>query len=61
VCLVSAVSSNFGFGFCAFFCLTLVPALYEILDISPPVKYLLKKIKINGVPRGPIMTRHVAH
>jgi len=41
--------------------LALVPALYKTFGISPSVKYLLKKTKTNGVPRGPIMARHVAH
>ena len=61
MCLVPALSPNFGIGPCAFFCLTLVPAVCKIFGFSPSVKFQLKKTKTNGVPRGPIMTRHVAH
>jgi len=62
VCLIPALSAKFGFGPCTFFCLALVLALYKTLGFSPSVKYLLKKkTKTNGVPRGPIMARHVAN
>jgi len=61
VCLVPALLLNFGIDPCTLFCLALVPALYKIFGISPSVKYLLKKKKTNGVPRGPIMARHMAH
>jgi len=59
--LVLALLLNFGFGPYTFFCLALAPALYKTFGISPSVKYLVKKIKTNGVPHGPIMARHVAH
>jgi len=38
-----------------FFCLALVSAFIKplVLGFSPSVKYLLKKTKTNGVPRGP--------
>jgi len=60
VCLVPALSPNFGFGPRTFFCLVLVHALCKTFGFSPSIKYLLKK-KTNGVPRGPIMARHVAN
>jgi len=59
VSLVPALSSNFDIGFCTFFCLALVPALCNNIGIGPSVNFLLKK-KTNGVPCGPIISRHVA-
>ena len=44
--LVPALSPNFGFGPCAFFCLVLVLALCKTFGFSPSVKYLLKKQKL---------------
>ena len=59
--LVPALSSDFGIGPYTFFCLELVPALCKNIGIGPSVNFLLKKKhKTNGVPRGPIISRHVA-
>jgi len=59
VCFVRALSPNFDFDSCAFFCLALVPALCKTFCFSPSL--LKTKTKTNGVPHGPGMARHVAH
>jgi len=40
--------------------LTLVPILYKKFGICPSINFYVKK-KTNEVPRGPIISRHVAH
>jgi hypothetical protein len=59
--LVHALSSDFDIGPCTFFCLALVHALYKNIGIGQSVNFLLKKKhKTNRVPRGPIISRHMA-
>ncbi|AES94412.1 hypothetical protein MTR_5g014160 [Medicago truncatula] len=47
--LVPALSSDFGIDPYTFFCLELVPALCENIDIGPSVNFMLKKHKSIGI------------
>jgi len=59
--LVPALLPDFGIGLCTSFCLALILALCKDISFGPSIEPQLKKHKTNGVPRGPIIQRHVAH
>jgi len=62
VSLVRALLSLFAMRPYTFFCLALIPALYKKFGIGPSVNFSVKKInKTNGMPRGPIISRHMAN